>query len=124
MMTVLNQVLRQAGLVLRFTSGHLQQPKVQLPLKNQRHNYNLDILTPWEGLSYSNLRGRSEGGRLNSDDVRIVSREDLIVLKEYAIKQEPQADQHRRDDLECLLAQPKKPPVPMWKEGCAEKEIK
>ena len=106
MMTVLNQVLEPAGLIPEFTSERLQEPKVRLALKNQRHNYNLDILTPWVGLSYSDLRGGSEVGMLNSVEVRIVSRKDLISLKEYAIEHEPVADKHRRD-LECLSTQPK-----------------
>ena len=104
MMTVLDQVLREANLIPDFTSERLQQPKVQLSLKSPRHNYNLDILTPWVQLSYSYLRGRSEVGMLNSIEVKVVSREDLISLKQYAIDHEPEADKHRRD-LECLHIQ-------------------
>jgi hypothetical protein len=106
MMAVLNQVLKEAGLIPHFTSEHLQQPKVQLPLKNQRHNYNLDILTPWVQLSYSGLRSRSEVGMLNSIEVRIVSREDLIILKEYAISHHESEAVKHRSDLECLRIQP------------------
>lgn len=105
MMAVLNQVLKEAALIPHFTSEHLQQPKVQLPLKNQRHNYNLDILTPWVQLSYSGLRSRSEVGMLNSIEVRIVSREDLIILKEYAINHHESEAAKHRSDLECLRIQ-------------------
>jgi len=105
MMAVLNQVLNEAGLISHFTSERLQQPKVQLPLKNQRHNYNLDILTPWVQLSYADIRSRSEVGILNSTEVRIVSREDLITMKEYAINHHESEAARHRSDLECLHAQ-------------------
>ena len=105
LMTVLNRVLQQAGLIPEFTSERLQQPKIQLPLKNPRHNYNLDILTPWLQLSYSDLRSRSEIGILNSTEVRIVSLEDLITMKEYAIDHLGSEAIKHRNDLECLHAQ-------------------
>ncbi len=93
-------VLTQAGVEPEFTSINLQRPKVQLPIK--RHDYYLDILTPWAELSYSDLRERSEIGMIDSIEVLVVSREDLIELKEYAVDHlESDADKHHRD-LKCL----------------------
>src|SRR6266508_4490090 len=47
------RALDQAGVTPLFTSRDLQRPKMQLPIK--RHDYYLDILTPWKELSYSEL---------------------------------------------------------------------
>ena len=95
-------VLTQAGVRVDFTSRDLQRPKVQLPIK--RYDYFLDLLTPWLELSYSDLRGRAEAGLLNSTEVQVVSKEDLIKMKEYAVDQlESEADKHRKD-IRCLKA--------------------
>jgi hypothetical protein len=97
MMTVLNQVLAQAGLNPDFTAEDLELPKKRCRLKDPRHLYNLDILTPWEELSYRGLRDRSEVGILNGIKVSIVSLDDLITLKEYTIIHEPETYKHHKD---------------------------
>jgi hypothetical protein len=102
------RALDQAGITIYFPSKNLEKPKQRISIKT---NANLDILTPWKDLSYSDLRDRSEPGMIGSEpgmigsrEVRIVSREDLISLKEYAVSRiEAEAAKHRKD-LECLKA--------------------
>jgi|KBSMisStandDraft_5_1062788.scaffolds.fasta_scaffold191854_3 hypothetical protein len=93
-------VLKDAGVGVDFKSTDLQRSKVQVPIKN--YEYNLDILTPMKEFAYSDLRCRSEFGTLGSYKVRIISRDDLIRLKEYVIQHmESETDKHRQDVI-CL----------------------
>lgn len=96
------RALTQAGVTPSFTSKDLQRPKVQLPIK--RNDYYLDILTPWNEISYADLRERSELGMIGRTEVRVVSRDDLIKLKEFVVQHlESEAGKHRKD-LQCLTA--------------------
>ena len=93
-------VLRAAGLQGEFTVHALQKPNKRLPIKQD--NYQLDILTPLREWSYSDIQSRAEDGSLNSTVVRIVSKDDLIKMKENAVtKYEAEAEKHRTD-LKCL----------------------
>jgi hypothetical protein len=90
------RALTQAGVAPFFTSKDLQRPKVQLPIK--RHDYYLDILTPWKDLSYAGLRERSELGVIGRSEVRVVSKADLVKLKELVVQHlESEAGKHRKD---------------------------
>jgi hypothetical protein len=109
LMRVIKQVLGGVGLTPEFTEKELQLPNKQLQLKSLRHNYNLDILTAQKEWSYSDLQSRSELGMLCSTKVRVVSKADLIWLKEWTVKHlesegaKLQKDfEKHRNDLLCL----------------------
>lgn len=108
-MRVIRQVLAGTGLTPEFTEKELQLPNQQLPLKSSRHNYNLDILTARREWSYSDIQSRSELAILCNTEVRVVTKADLIWLKEWTVhhlasegeKLQKDLEKHR-NDLLCL----------------------
>ncbi len=108
--------LREAGVTPKFNVEEAQRPRHQLPLKYPGLGYNLDILTPWEERSYTDFKDRSEVLMLGPFQVLVVSKPDLITMKEDVVgfldseaekfpeKAEmlrSQAEKHRKD-LRCL----------------------
>src|SRR5689334_15733708 len=100
LMRIIKQVLAGAGLTPEFTEKELQLPNRQLPLKSSRHNYNLDILTARKEWSYSDIQSRSELAMLCNTEVRVVSKADLIWLKEWTVKHLESEGEKLQKDLE------------------------
>lgn len=70
--------LRSARLNVKFGYEQLAKPRVQIPLKDLHY---ADIITPQEGFSFSDAYSRAHATLVNGVAVRVVSRQDLILLK-------------------------------------------
>ena len=118
----LMSALKQADVrINNFTVDELQQPNKRITLKPPSYNYNLDILTPRAEWSYADFQDRSEITMLVSVEMRVLSKADLIITKEWVVKfleseaakapakaemLQVQAEKHRRD-LICLRSESK-----------------
>jgi hypothetical protein len=91
--------LHDLGLNVPWPAKRLSKPNVQIPLKR---DFNLDVLTPPDGIDYKSLKQRSETACINNIPVYVVSRTDLIELKRIALTRvQNEVAKHQRD-LECL----------------------
>jgi len=92
--------LRVAGVPLAASVELLARPAIQVPLKNWQ--YWAEILTPRKGFDFNSVATSALPGMVGQQPVRIISRLDLINMKEDAVsKLREDLDKHERD-LACL----------------------
>lgn len=91
--------LTRLGLSAAWSVDELSKPNIHLPIKR---DFNLDVLTPPDGIDYEALKQRSSAARLNNISVQVVSREDLIALKRHTIHKLTEEARKHENDLRCL----------------------
>lgn len=85
------------------TVAQVARPNLQIPIKTIPLFF-VDILTPPDDINFGELSGRSESALLQGNiPVQVVSRRDLIALKQIAI-QKLSTEKQKQDDLRCLQA--------------------
>jgi hypothetical protein len=86
------------------TVAQVAKPNLQIPLKIIPL-FNLDILTPPQHIDFGELSDRSESALLQGNiPVRVISRRDLIMLKQIAIQNLSKDKQKHENDLRYLEA--------------------
>ena len=92
--------LSAATIDVQFKPEALARPGACIPLKVL--HFCADILTPWKGIEFGELLQRSIPARLKLRALRVISRADLILMKEHAVSQlTSELEKHQRD-LSCL----------------------
>lgn len=66
----------------------------------------MDILTPAADESFSAMLARSVQGTVNGSAVRVVGRDDLILMKRVAANYTDTDVEKHKSDLDCLTRQP------------------
>lgn len=80
----------------------LARPNLDIPLKFDQM-FCMDVLTPPEEVNFSELFSRSEYALLNgSIPVRVISRSDLVEMKQRAVRMLTEDKKNHEDDLRCL----------------------
>ena len=92
--------LSAASIRVPFPPEALTRPSVQVPLKVL--HYWAELLTPAEGVSFSELMERSVQVQISFFRVHVIGRTDLLAMKEIAVQRlAADVSKHERD-LACL----------------------
>lgn len=93
-----------AGVPLTASAESLAKPAIQVSVKNWQ--YWAEILTPRKGVDYDSIAQSALPGIVGLQPVRVISRAELIKMKEDAIaKLRDDLNKHEKD-LACLKASP------------------
>lgn len=94
--------LSAAGAPLAVSAELLARPAIQVPVKNWQ--YWAELLTPRTGFDFNSIAMSALAGMVGQQPVRIISRLDLIKMKEDAVvKLREDLGKHEKD-LACLNA--------------------
>lgn len=92
--------LSAAGVPLTASAEALAKPAIQVPVKNWQ--YWAEILTPRKGFDFDSIARSALPGLVGEQPVRIISRADLIRMKEdVVVRLREDLGKHERD-LACL----------------------
>lgn len=94
--------LSAAGAPLSASAGALARQAIQVPIKNLQ--YWAELLTPRGGFDFDSIKTSSLQGTVGQQPVRVISRADLIKMKEDAVTKITEDLRKHERDLECLKA--------------------
>ena len=92
--------LSAAGAPLAASAESLARPAIQVPVKNLQ--YWAELLTPKKGFDFNSIATSALPGMVGKQLVRIISRLDLIKMKEDAVTQLREDLRKHERDLACL----------------------